>query len=132
MKQVAKLLMIDDQDKYLLMYRSEHPLYGQDADLPGGTLEGDESLLEGMLREVQEEAGVDIDPATVKEVYTGTDYSAHNTQFTLFVAHLAKRPAITMSWEHSKYEWIGRDDFLQKAKNAKDSYMHMVHDVLLK
>lgn len=54
MKKVAKLVMIDPNDKYLLMYRSEHPTFGNDPDLPGGTLEDGESVLETMLREVEE------------------------------------------------------------------------------
>jgi len=37
-----------------------------------------------------------------------------------------------MSWEHSSYEWIDRDDFLEKVKDARDTYMHMVYDVLIK
>lgn len=39
MKQVAKLVIIDDRGKYLLMQRSSHPTFGDDPDLPGGTLE---------------------------------------------------------------------------------------------
>ena len=35
MKKVAKLVMIDPDGKYLLMYRSDHPTFGTDPDLPG-------------------------------------------------------------------------------------------------
>lgn len=130
MKKVAKLLMIDPEDKYLLMYRSDHPTFGKDPDLPGGTLEDNETLLETMLREVKEEAGVDIDADNVKELYSGVDYSVHGTHYTLFVARLRTRPEIVMSWEHSSYEWLGRDQFLQKSESANDTYMHMVSDTI--
>ena len=130
MKQVAKLVMIDGEDKYLLMYRSDHPTFGKDADLPGGTVEDGESLREAMVREVEEEAGVSIDAASVEEVYSGADYSEHGTYKSLFVAKLDHRPEITMSWEHSAYEWIEREEFLKKAKSANDTYMHMVYEVL--
>ncbi|MEO7905004.1 MAG: hypothetical protein ABIR91_04385 [Candidatus Saccharimonadales bacterium] len=43
MKKVAKLVMIDENDKYLMMYRSDHPTLGCDADLPGGTHEEGET-----------------------------------------------------------------------------------------
>lgn len=130
MKKVAKLVMIDPDDKHLLMYRSDHPTFGIDPDLPGGTLEDEETLIETMLREVKEEVGVDIDANLAREIYSGTDYSAHGTHYALFVAKLDQRPEIVMSWEHSKYEWLDLGEFLQKAKNAKDTYMHMVYDIL--
>lgn len=132
MKKVAKLLMIDPEDKYLLMYRSDHPTFGKDPDLPGGTMEDNETLLETMLREVKEEAGVVIDAKSVDAVYSGTKYSAHDTHYTLFIAKVKTRPEIIMSWEHSSYEWLERDKFLQKARNANDTYMHMVSDVMSK
>lgn len=132
MKQVAKLVLIDGREKYLLMWRSDHPAFGQDPDLPGGTLEEGEQPLDTMLREVVEEAGVAIDRTNVREVYAGTDYSAHDTHYSLYVAELAQTPDITMSWEHSAYEWLDRETFLENAKHAKDTYMHMVHDVMKK
>ena len=130
MKQVAKLVVRDDQNKYLLMYRSSHLTFGNDPDLPGGTLEDGESPLETMLREVHEEAGLAIDGSAVASLYSGTGYSAHGTHYSLFMTNIRKRPEIVMSWEHSSYEWLDYDDFLEQAKNAKDTYMHMVHDIL--
>jgi 8-oxo-dGTP pyrophosphatase MutT (NUDIX family) len=56
MNKVAKLVIVDNQGKYLLMHRSEHPRFGTDPDLPGGTLEGSEEPIQTMLREVLEEA----------------------------------------------------------------------------
>lgn len=130
MKRVAKLVIIDPNDKYLLMYRSDHPTFGVDPDLPGGTLEDDETLLEAMLREVKEEAGVDIDANSCKEIYSGTDYSTHRTYYALFITELSARPTIEMSWEHSSYEWLDYDEFLKRSISAKDTFMHMVANSL--
>ena len=132
MKQVAKLVVIDNEDNYLLMQRSDHPTFSYDADLPGGTVEADESTLDAMLREVVEEAGFAVDKEVVEKLYDGTEYSAHHTHYSLYVAKLAKRPKVIMSWEHSSYSWLDRKQFLDKAKNAKDTYMHMVYDVILR
>ena len=129
-KKVAKLVIIDQNDKYLLMHRSDHPTFGVDPDLPGGTLEDDETLLETMLREVKEESGVDIDASCTKEIYSGTDYSAHGTHYALFITKLNSRPMIVMSWEHSSYEWLDYDEFLKKSISAKDTFMHMVANIL--
>lgn len=130
MKKVAKLVLVDKDDNHLMMYRSSHPVFGDDPDLPGGTLEEGESVLEAMIREVEEEIGVIVDGAAVTEVYQGTEYSRHGTHYALFVTTVDERPEITMSWEHSAYEWLARQEFLAKAKGANDTYMHMVHDTI--
>jgi 8-oxo-dGTP pyrophosphatase MutT (NUDIX family) len=130
MKQVAKLVIVDGRGKYLLMQRSDHPTFGNDPDLPGGTLEEGELPLETMIREVFEEVAIMIERDNVREVYTGTDYSAHGTHYSLYVTELQDTPEITMSWEHSLYEWLDHDTFLEKASKANDTYMHMVHDIL--
>jgi len=130
MKKVAKLVMVDPDGKYLLMYRSDHPTFGIDPDLPGGTLEDGETLLEAMLREVKEESGIIINRDDVEEVYSGNNYSAHGTYYSLFITKVKSRPDVRMSWEHSSYAWLDKGEFLEKANNAKDTYMHMVYDVL--
>ena len=130
MKHVAKLVIIDKDDSYLLMYRNQHPRFGDDPDLPGGTLEEGESPLETMIREVEEEAGITLEAAAVEEVYSGTDYSPLGTHYSLFVARFAKRPGVMMSWEHVSYEWLGKEAFLQRSKSANDTFMHMVYEVL--
>ena len=130
MNQVAKLIMVDNNDKYLMMYRSDHPVFGHDPDLPGGTLEIGESPVQTMLREVEEEAGITLDETLVSQLFSGTDYSEHRTEYILYIAVLDKRPTVTISWEHASYEWVDKERFLAAAKNANDTYMHMVHDVL--
>ena len=130
MKKVAKLVIIDPDGTCLLLRRSNHPVFGADPDLPGGTLEGDETVLQTVLREVYEETGVAIDASGVQQAYSGTDYSAHGTQHVLFVAYVQKRPAITLSWEHDGYEWLERGACIARARVANDRYMHMVADVL--
>jgi 8-oxo-dGTP pyrophosphatase MutT (NUDIX family) len=130
MNSVAKLVIIDGSGKHLLLYRSAHPAFGDDPDLPGGTLEEGESVRETMVREVDEELGVAIDEADIREIYAGADYSRGETHYSLFIAEVSSRPQITLSWEHSSYEWIDRDSFLEKAKGANDTYMHMVYSVL--
>jgi len=130
MSKVAKLVIIDNDDKYLLMIRSNHPTFGMDADLPGGTLEPGEKPIETMVREVEEEAGIIIDPTKVEWKYTGRKYSKHFVEYNLYVTKMDSRPEVMMSWEHSSYKWVDRDEFLETAKNAADTYMQMVYDVL--
>ncbi|HEX3568441.1 MAG TPA: NUDIX hydrolase [Candidatus Saccharimonadales bacterium] len=130
MKQVAKLVIIDNHNKYLMMYRDAHPVFGNDPDLPGGTLEEGEQPLIAMTREVYEETGIEIGGHALQKIYEGAGYSKHKTYYSLYVARLEARPNITLSWEHSAHKWLDRAEFLEEAKNANDTYMHMVYDVL--
>ncbi len=130
MKQVAKLVIEDADNQYLLLFRNNHPKFGNDVDLPGGTSEEGESILETMIREVREETGIIIKSDQVQEVYSGIDYSLHETSYALFRAKLDKKPDINLSWEHSSYKWLERNNFLKCAKLSKDAYMQMVYAVL--
>lgn len=130
MHQVAKLIIQDDSNNYLILIRSNHPRFGNDPDLPGGTIEEGEQPIEAMVREVQEEAGITIQAADVHQVYAGDDYSKHGTHYSLFTAKIDARPDVALSWEHSGYEWLSREAFLEKAKAAEDTYMQMVYEQL--
>lgn len=130
MKQVAKLVLINKNNEYLMLFRSNHPVFGNDPDLPGGTIEGDETDLRAVVREVEEEAGITVDESKLSRLYSGTDYSKSGTNYSLFKANLEKNPVINLSWEHSSYQWLDRDNFLKLAAKANDSYMLMVYDKL--
>lgn len=130
MLRVAKLVIIDKDNNYLLLYRNNHPFFGDDADLPGGILEDGEKPLDTMTREVQEELQLTIDPNNVRQVYEGAKYSLHGSVKTLYETKLDTRPTLKLSWEHKSFEWLPRKAFLEKCKNAEDTFMHMVYKEL--
>lgn len=130
MKQVAKVVIIDHEGYYLLLKRAKHPVFLNDPDLPGGTIEDGEEPLQAALREVIEEANVSLNAEDVEHLYTGNGYSAHGTEYSLYAARTKERPAVALSWEHASFEWMDRNEFLAKIHHANDSYMRMVHDVV--
>ena len=93
-------------------------------------VEDGEDPLETMLREVTEEIGVTLDPECIVEVYAGQEYSARRTKYHLYVARVATRPKLTISWEHSSYDWVTHDEFVEQSRTAQDTYMHMVHNIM--
>ena len=130
MKQVAKVLIMDHEGYYLLMKRADHPTFLNDPDLPGGTIDEGEEPLEAAVREVMEEAGILLNAADIQHVYTGDEYSAHGTEYSLYEVRITERPAVTISWEHGSFAWVDREELLGQAREANDTYMHMVHDIV--
>jgi len=130
MKHVAKVVLIDPDDNYLMMWRSGHPTFPDDPDLPGGEVESGETSLEGAVREVSEEAGILLDPKEVIPRYSGSTFSDHDTVYDLFEAKLDCKAEVFISWEHKDHRWMSKTDFLAHAESAIDTYMHMVHEVM--
>lgn len=131
-KYVSKAVIIDNDNKYLLLTRSDHPVFGADADLPGGTAELDETPLDTLIREVEEEVRVTLNPKEVTEIYRGDEYAGPGITYVLYVARVETRPEVTISWEHQKYEWINQAAFLDRAQTAVDRYMHMTYAAIFR
>lgn len=131
MNKVAKLVIVDGNGKYLLLYRDKHRIFGNDPDLPGGTMEPGEQLINTMIREVYEEIGLKINMNEVRQIYQGFDYNHHGAEHVLYIYELSIHPKIVLSAEHASYDWVSRDVFLEKAKGAKDDYMHMAYSELI-
>jgi 8-oxo-dGTP diphosphatase len=127
---VAKVLIRNAADKYLLLWRSDHPTFPNDPDLPGGTLDAGEQPIQTAVREVEEEAGIVIKAENLHSLYEGTDFSGHGTTYYLYACTETTQQEPAISWEHADYEWVTKDELLVHAKAAKDTYMQMVYSVL--
>lgn len=103
---VAKAIVLESTGKFLLLTRSDtHPTLAGFYDLPGGTIEPGEEPGRAVTREVLEETGLSI--ASYDVMYATTMLIGDTSYPTLlYRATLeASNPAITLSWEHSAYEW---------------------------
>ncbi len=104
--------LIFDGGRILLVERGKDPLKGY-WSLPGGVLETGETLAQGIIREVREETGLEVEPLGVVEIferiirdarglpeyhYVLIDYICRITGGTLEAADDA-----------SRVEWAGRD-----------------------
>ena len=130
MLKVAKAVIIDDQGKYLLMKRSDHPRLPYDYDLAGGIIDGDEQPQEATARELHEELGLEVQADELRLLCEDTTFSASGTRYYLYEYRATERPVVTISWEHSEYSWVEHEEFVEKAGRAKDTYMHMVSHVV--
>lgn len=129
----GKVIIHDtSSDTYLVVYRSEHPIFGNDVDLPGGTVEKNETELAATIREVYEETKISLKPETLTLLYSGTGYSRINTKYILYSAKMSERPEVVLSWEHSKYEWLSKDDAIKQFRSTIDNFMRLAADSLEK
>ena len=112
LESIAKILIIDGDGNVLTLTLSEHlkhPEKSYQPDLPGGIVDAGEPEHLGVIREVQEECGIDLDPVKIQLAYTETAYDEEENKSVtklLYVTHLDNTPAVTLSWEHSDYKWV--------------------------
>lgn len=114
----AKLLLVNDKNEALMLRISNyeaHPEKSHTPDLPGGLVDPNESERHAVVRELQEEAGITIDPNLVTLGYAKTElYGVKDESVTklLYVARIDETPEVTISWEHEAYEWCALEAFL--------------------
>ena len=103
MRRVAKVVMVDKNDKVLILKRSgrivgeKHPW---EWDIPGGHAEKDEALEQAIDREVWEETSLDLGEAT--KIYT--------EGYTTYFVSYEWEGKISLSHEHDDYKWINPED----------------------
>ena len=72
-KVVAKALVRNSKGLYLVLYRGNtHPLFPGHIDFPGGEVEPKETPEAAVMREIQEETGLLVDPKKLKKLLKST------------------------------------------------------------
>ena len=116
LRHAAKVVIRRKSDgKYLILWSSkweENPERSQKPDLPGGIVEESESMIEGLQREVREEAGFDVDESRL--VLAHAHVWDEDDTSTVFQAYFAEvdDPTVILSWEHERYAWLSADEVL--------------------
>jgi ADP-ribose pyrophosphatase YjhB (NUDIX family) len=77
--------VIVDQGRVLLVRRGQEPLKGR-WSLPGGLLELGESLQEGVVREVREETGLNVEPVELIEILDRVHREADRVRYHYVIA----------------------------------------------
>ena len=110
----AKLFLRDDQDRVLLLRRSEKSKrFKYFWDLPGGKLDPGESPNVALRRELEEETGLACDALT----FLGDrDFDIDETtcRESLYCAHLVGPADIRLSDEHDDYCWVALESLRSK------------------
>ncbi len=103
---VAKAVIQNESGEVLLLRRVEtDERRPGEWDFPGGGVEDEEELQAGVIREIQEEAGLKVDEVAL--VYAATEAKPDNSSVTkLLFAGKVSVDAVTLSFEHDDYKWV--------------------------
>ena len=106
-REVAKVVIIDNTDKVLMLKRSDYvDKYAKEWDLPGGHIKVGENFEDGMAREVMEETGLLIkDPEFIEKIDNLNFYFCNYNGQKIILSH-----------EHTKYEFFAKSQLDSKKK----------------
>ncbi len=91
-------------------------------DVPGGRIHPEESLHEGLRREVMEESGLEIEPKQVLNVSETFPLINGESCHIVRIYYLCtpKTTEVRMSNDHDRYEWVNPNDSLDKIEFVSD------------
>jgi len=112
-------IILDEQQRVLLCHRRDYDLW----NLPGGGLEKGESPWEGIIREVKEEKGLDVEVDRLAGVYSKPDKD--EVVFSFVCKVVAGRIAITGEADKTKYF-----EFEKLSKNSSPKQIKRIRDAL--
>lgn len=77
-------------------------------DVPGGRIEPEEEVRQGLVREVKEESGLDVVPGDLMGVFDGFPSIQGEDCHVVRLYFLCDSPsdAVVLSADHDAYEWI--------------------------
>jgi len=109
-KTVAKVLIINDTNEVLMLRRSSvDERRPGELDYPGGGVDRGEDITAGACREVLEEVGITRAVEDLYLIYAGTQIVGSDSVTRLLYWTRLHDPAITLSFEHSAYQWTSLD-----------------------
>lgn len=106
-----KAVVFNKEGKFLVLLRgSTAPSNPLKWDLPGGDVDYGEDPEESILREIKEEAGLEVDGLEPFDVEAHIN-SRGQHWFTVAYKALAKDDKVKISWEHDEYKWVDDKKF---------------------
>ena len=121
----AKAVVLNGKDEVLLIKRHKDDHHGAGKwDLPGGNLEPEENVIEGIEREIKEEIGVEVKIETVllihdfekkynREIKINGRSDMLNGKGIRLLAYCDANE-IELSHEHEEYEWVSLKEAADK------------------
>jgi len=108
---VTKTIIRNSAGKLLIIRRSASaPRRALEWDLAGGYVEPGEQFTVAAAREVKEEAGLDLDPSSLRLSYafSADDGDDHTVCWLFYIGDVAadSDQTVSLSYEHDSYRWV--------------------------
>ena len=105
---VASCLIHNSDNKILILKRSSaHRTYHGYWQLPEGKIEGNESPIEALMRELKEEIGLEVTDLKIKPLVTTTVTIGETHGLVIRIVYEGfTNKIIKLSNEHTEYKWI--------------------------
>ena len=115
-KNVVGAIIVSENNEVLIMSRKEDDFMGGIDELPSGNMESGETIYEALIREVKEEANLDIEKVTSYinsfDYVSGSGKKARQFNFAVTV----KSTDTIKLTEHDSYKWLSIDEARKNAK----------------
>lgn len=107
---VATKAIVYYEGKFLVLFKSDaEDVNPNSYDVPGGRIEFGENLSDAVKREVQEEAGLDVQVLEATDAWSFM--KDENTQLVgITYATIANSGKVKLSEEHSRFEWLSYEE----------------------
>lgn len=110
-------VLVAHDGKYLLVEESKPGREGL-FTMPGGHVEGHETLFDAAVREVREESGYSVELTGLVGIYQSI-YPHINVSGPVFCAELTSVEQVTASAEHPSTRWVTKDELYELAAAGK-------------
>ena len=110
---VGMAAVIEKGDEILILKRSKEKDFEPETwETVTGRLEEEESPVDGILREIDEETGIKAE--IIMPIDTGFFYRGGKEFPMVFISYYCKylEGEIELTWEHTEYKWIRLDEAL--------------------
>ncbi len=113
----ALAIVVSPTNKLLVLTGSEWPERPERSlqpDFVGGSVEADETIEQGLLREIKEETNLDIISNSLQLLFQNTNPAKYQSGFWHNHYFLARSTTerVQLSFEHSAWRWVDLDEFM--------------------
>lgn len=128
---------VDNQIQILLTQRSQNSSFLPGSyEIPGGHIELNESLNQGLIREIQEELSISIEVESLFDAFTYTQNGLHTVELVYFAKIISNQNEIKIQEsEIAAYRWIKEaeiDSIIEKNKKSSDPEILILRKAFIK
>ncbi len=109
----GKAVVSDEKGRVLFLRRSEKCSRAGGWDFPGGGMDKGEEPVEGIKREIKEEAGIEVKEVRVVDVRSEVLHKSGDVVVMLGYSCVTKDYNVKLSWEHDQFAWLDREEALR-------------------